>query len=321
MARNRGIFNFSANLEVKKNAPLDSRIVVNTIQELTETATWADNDNKVWLYDGIVVSVLENHGLYMLTNYDAVTAPTAYSDLSNWTAVDASAAKTDVTDNLTSTSTTSALSANQGKVLKEEIDSLKTSLSTVYIYKGSVNDFASLPKSAQTGDTYNVVEANGNIPAGTNYAWNGESWDALGGSVDLSEYYNKTQVDSQITEALSPVNQQIEDLQTSIKANTSALNVINGTEEIVGSLANTLKIAKEYTDTQLTNYVEKTEGSSLITAAKLALIDTNAENISKLTQRVETNEASLATLKGDGEGSINNIVDNAINTSLSWCDL
>ena len=67
MARNRGIFNFSANLEVKKNAPLDSRVVVDTLIELTETSTWADSDNKVWLYDGIVVSVRENHGLYMLT--------------------------------------------------------------------------------------------------------------------------------------------------------------------------------------------------------------------------------------------------------------
>ena len=54
MVRNRGIFNFSANLEVKKNAPLDSRVVVDTLIELTETSTWADSDNKVWLYDGIV---------------------------------------------------------------------------------------------------------------------------------------------------------------------------------------------------------------------------------------------------------------------------
>ena len=36
---------------------------------------------------------------------------------------------------------------------------------------------------------YNVVNANGNIPAGTNYAWNGTSWDALGG--DMSAYLRK----------------------------------------------------------------------------------------------------------------------------------
>lgn len=320
MARNRGIFNFSANLEVKKNAPLDSRVVVGTLLELTETSTWADSDNKVWLYDGIVVSVLENHGLYMLTNYDAVTAPTAYTDSSNWVAVDASAAKTDITDSLISTSTTSALSANQGKVLKDEIDTLKTSLSTVYIYKGSVDTYDALPKEATTGDTYNVVAAYGNTPAGTNYAWNGENWDALGGSVDLSSYYTKNETDLAIGEAISEVSGKVSTLETSVTQNTSALNILNGTEETVGSLANTLKTAKDYTDTQLTEYVTKVEGSSLISGEKLALIDTNAADITALKSRVEANEAALATLNGSANtsGSVINTVNSAINSALEW---
>lgn len=323
MARNRGLFNFSANLEVKKNAPLDSRIVVDTLLELTETSTWADSENKVWLYNGIVVSVIENHGLYMLTNYDAVTAPTAYTDIDNWVAVDASAAQTDVTDNLTSTSTTSALSANQGRVLKGEIETLKTSLAAVYVYKGSVDAFADLPTDANVGDTYNVVAANGNIPAGTNYAWNGTAWDALGGQLDLSNYYTKDQTDSAISTAVSGVTGNVEALQTSVAANTAALNVLNGTEETTGSLANTLKTAKDYTDTQLTGYVAKVEGSSLITNEKLQLIDTNAADISQLETRVEANEAAIATLKGtaDTAGSVLNTVNSSINTALQWNEI
>lgn len=323
MARNRGIFNFSANLEVKKNAPLDSRVVVDTLIELTETSTWADSDNKVWLYDGIVVSVRENHGLYMLTNYDAVTAPTAYTDSDNWVAVDASAAKTDVTDNLTSTSTTSALSANQGRVLKGEIDNLKTSLSAVYIYKGSVDTYDALPTGAAIGDTYNVVTAYGSTPAGTNYAWNGESWDALGGSVDLSSYYTKSEADEAISEAVSEVSGDVSALEESVAQNTSALNVLNGTEETAGSLANTLKTAKDYTDTQLTGYVAKVEGSSLISEEKLALIDTNATDIAALEVRVEANEAALAILNGDAStsGSVINTVNSAINSALEWNEI
>lgn len=319
MARNRGIFNFSANLEVKKNAPLDSRVVVDTLIELTETSTWADSDNKVWLYDGIVVSVRENHGLYMLTNYDAVTAPTAYTDSNNWVAVDASAAKTDVTDSLTSTSTTSALSANQGRVLKENIDNLKTSLSAVYIYKGSVNTYDDLPAEVATGDTYNVVSAHGSTPAGTNYAWNGESWDALGGSVDLSAYYTKEQADAAISGAVSKVSTDVSTLKESVDQNTSALNVLNGAEETTGSLANTLKLAKGYTDTQLKGYVVKVEGSSLISGEKLALIDTNAANIAALQAKVEANEAALAKLNGDENtpGSLTN----TINSALSWNEI
>lgn len=323
MARNRGIFNFSANLEVKKNAPLDSRVVVDTLIELTETSTWADSDNKVWLYDGIVVSVRENHGLYMLTKYDAVTAPTAYTDSNNWVAVDASAAKTDVTDNLTSTSTTSALSANQGRVLKENIDNLKTSLSAVYIYKGSVDTYDALPTKVAIGDTYNVVAAHGSTPAGTNYAWNGESWDALGGSVDLSSYYTKSEADKAISGAVSKVSENVSTLTESVAQNTSALNVLNGTEETAGSLANTLKIAKEYTNTQLTGYVAKVEGSSLISEEKLALIDTNATNIAALQAKVEANEAALATLNGDAStsGSVIHTVNLAINSALEWNEL
>lgn len=320
MARNRGIFNFSANLEVKKNAPLDSRVVVDTLIELTETSTWADSDNKVWLYDGIVVSVLENHGLYMLTNYNAVTAPTAYTDSANWVAVDASAAKTDVTDNLTSTSTTSALSANQGRVLKDNIDNLKSSLSAVYIYKGSVDTYDKLPTEVAIGDTYNVVAAYGNTPAGTNYAWNGENWDPLGGSVDLSTYYTKSEADEAISGAVSKVSGDVSTLKESVAKNTSALNVLNGTEETAGSLANTLKIAKDYTSTQLTGYVAKVEGSSLIPEEKLKLIDTNATNIEALKARVEANEAALATLNGDAStsGSVINTVNSAINSALEW---
>lgn len=323
MARNRGIFNFSANLEVKKNAPLDSRVVVDTLIELTETSTWADSDNKVWLYDGIVVSVRENHGLYMLTNYNAVTAPTAYTDSANWVAVDASAAKIDVTDKLDSTSTTSALSANQGRVLKDNIDNLKKSLSAVYIYKGSVDTYDKLPTEVAIGDTYNVVAAYENTPAGTNYAWNGESWDPLGGSVDLSAYYTKSEADEAISGAVSKVSGDVSALKESVAQNTSALNVLNGTEETTGSLANTLKIAKDYTDTQLTGYVSKVEGSSLISEEKLKLIDTNATNIEALKARVEANEAALATLNGDAStsGSVINTVNSAINSALEWNEI
>lgn len=323
MARNRGLFNFSANLEVKKNAPLDSRVVVDTLLELTETSTWADSDNKVWLYNGIVVSVIENHGLYMLTNYDAATNPTAYTEADNWVAVDASAAHIDVIDNLTSTSTTSALSANQGKVLIGEIDSIKHSLSSVYTFKGSVNTYEELPTNASTGDTYNVVAAHGNVPKGTNYAWNGESWDALGGEVDLSNYYTKAETNKEISSAINGVSENLTTLQSQVTTNTSALAVINGAEATPGSLANNLKVAKDYTDTQLTGYVAKVEGSSLISNDKLALIDTNASDISALETRVEANEAALTTLKGDKNttGSVLNLINTELTSALEWHEL
>ena len=73
--------------------------------------------------------------------------------------------------------------------LKASAETLNNRFTSVYTYKGSVANFALLPNSGKVvGYVYNVVAANGNIPAGTNYAWNGTEWDALGGTVDLSNY-------------------------------------------------------------------------------------------------------------------------------------
>ena len=59
----------------------------------------------------------------------------------------------------------------------------KTDIVNVYKYKGSVENFEALPKEGQTaGDVYDVKAAHGDNPAGTNYAWDGKQWDALGGA-------------------------------------------------------------------------------------------------------------------------------------------
>lgn len=169
MARERGTFNFSASLEVKKQGALDSRLVIQTYAELLLAATWADTDNKLWLYDGMIVSVVNDttgkNGIYMLTNKDS------YNEDASWKRVDAEAAeKTTVEDILTSTSTTNALSANQGRVLKGMIDSNSEDIATVtsdlsdFIdTKGKANGIASLdengkiPASQLNGELGRVV--------------------------------------------------------------------------------------------------------------------------------------------------------------------
>lgn len=66
---------------------------------------------------------------------------------------------------------------------------LKSDLTSVYKYKGSVATVDALPTTATDGDVYNV-EADG-----MNYAWNGAEWDALGGSVTI-ETATTTEIDS-----------------------------------------------------------------------------------------------------------------------------
>lgn len=72
---------------------------------------------------------------------------------------------------------------------KSDLDSAIGALGVVLKYKGTKQTYADLPSTGnKEGDVWNVVEANGTTPAGTNYAWDGSKWDALGGSVDLSGY-------------------------------------------------------------------------------------------------------------------------------------
>lgn len=76
----------------------------------------------------------------------------------------------------------------------------KADLTKAYIYRGSVDDTTGLPKDAKVGDVYNINNQftyNDKVyPAGTNVAWNGTQWDPLGGTVDLSKYYTKTEADN-----------------------------------------------------------------------------------------------------------------------------
>lgn len=90
MARNKGTFNFSANLEPKVQAPLDARTVVDTVAELTQAATWQDTNGDVWLFDGLVVSIAQTGELYMLTDKAAYTSP------ASWKRIDGGGAESDV---------------------------------------------------------------------------------------------------------------------------------------------------------------------------------------------------------------------------------
>ena len=58
---------------------------------------------------------------------------------------------------------------------------LKSDITNMYKYKGSVTDASKLPTSGQTtGDVYNIEAASAYGGAGMNVAWNGSAWDPLG---------------------------------------------------------------------------------------------------------------------------------------------
>lgn len=62
---------------------------------------------------------------------------------------------------------------------------LKSDLTSVYRYKGSVANYASLPAADNVvGDVWNVEAT------GMNYAWDGEKWDPLGETITIENITN-----------------------------------------------------------------------------------------------------------------------------------
>lgn len=76
-------FNFSGNLEVKKEGPLDAKLYVFNFEDLTNPATWQDDDGNVWLYNTMVVGVGSgaSAALYMLTDKTKYTQASAWVKL------------------------------------------------------------------------------------------------------------------------------------------------------------------------------------------------------------------------------------------------
>ena len=234
------------------NLPLDNR----TVQ-----ATLADRDAMptIQLVEGLFVYVKENKTAYILKGFDP--------DGSNrvWETV-ATGKVVEIIDSLESDRTDAALSAAQGKALKTLVDDLKASVAAALDYKGTKDTYDALPTEGnKKGDVWNVVAAHGTTPAGTNYAWDGTQWDPLGGTIDLSGYYTKTQVDDAISAA-----------KTELEAADTAL------EGQIATVTN-----------QLNNKVDKVEGSGLISDTDLNQIRTNKSDIESLQTSVGGKQEAL----------------------------
>lgn len=261
------------------NLPLDNR----TVQ-----ATLADRDAMptIRLVEGLFVYVKENKTAYILKGFDP--------DGSNrvWETV-ATGKVVEIIDSLESDKTYAALSAAQGKALKTLIDDLKASVAAALDYKGTKDSYDQLPSSGnKKGDVWNVVGAHGTTPAGTNYAWDGTQWDPLGGTIDLSGYYTKSQVDDAISAA-----------KTELEAADTAL------EGQITTVTN-----------QLNNKVDKVEGSGLISDTDLNQIRTNKSDIESLQTSVGGKQEALTegqAISITEENVIDVKLDPASNEALS----
>lgn len=80
MARNKGMFEFAANFEVKAAEALDPRVVVETKSDLINKETWPYDGNTLYLYNGLLVGVADEGNVYMLIDSTKALEP----DYSGW---------------------------------------------------------------------------------------------------------------------------------------------------------------------------------------------------------------------------------------------
>lgn len=269
MARNKGNFLFPANFQVKMQEALDPRIAVRAKTELISKETWPYDGDTLYLYPNLIVGTDE--GVFRLKDVSKALNP----DYSGWEKVGVPDDMLVIVDSLDSTATDKALSANQGRVLMNELNSLSAKLTGIYTYKGSKATYEELPTDASLGDVYNVEAAYDGHPAGTNYAWNGMYWDALAGSIDLSKYYTMEQVnelvkaetdraiarENEIISLVNDVNERINSFEdrlskieegdvttvlTKIEEIESAIEVLNGDASVEGSIENKINKAARW---------------------------------------------------------------------------
>lgn len=261
------------------NLPLDNRTIQATVSDRDAMPT-------IQLVEGLIVYVKENKTLYVLKSFDADGSNRVWEPL-------AVGAVIEIINTLESDRTDAALSAAQGKALKTLVDDLRASVAAALDYKGTKDTYEDLPsEDNKKGDVWNVVAAHGSTPAGTNYAWDGTQWDPLGGTVDLSGYYTKSQVDS----AISTAKSELEAADTAL-------------EEQITTVTN-----------QLTNKVDKVEGSGLISDTDLNQIRTNKANIESLTTSVGEKQEILTegeAVSISEENVIDVKLDPASDTALS----
>lgn len=209
------------------------------IKKLKNGAIITDNSDDNWvitvqkLQDTEVIFAgitFKSFKVYIKT----ITVTISGSNYTNMAVITADRYVPNVINNLTSSDTANALSAAQGKALNDKI----SALGSVYRIKGSKTNISEILAltDAKVGDVWNVINAftfgGKPYPANTNIVCLVETstsdhdennWDPIGGTVDLSPYAKKTEVeesDNKIWEQLGVVVSKDEIVDNLTSTNT-----------------------------------------------------------------------------------------------------
>lgn len=170
--RDRGTFNFSGNLEVKKDAPLEARSLVNSYADLVKPETWTDEQGGIWKYDCMLVSCKDRPGkVYQLS-------PGAdYTKESSWILIgDTSELNSKVQQFINSKGAPNGLaSLNESGIIPSA--QLPSYVDDVI----EVDTFSNLPDTGESGKIYIVQDTN------LTYRWSGTDYVEISKSLALGE--------------------------------------------------------------------------------------------------------------------------------------
>lgn len=170
--RDRGTFNFSGNLEVKKDAPLEARSLVNSYADLVKPETWTDEQGGIWKYDCMLVSCKDRPGkVYQLS-------PGAdYTKESSWILIgDTSELNNKVQEFIDSKGAPNGLaSLNESGIIPSA--QLPSYVDDVI----EVDTFSNLPGTGESGKIYIVQDTN------LTYRWSGTDYVEISKSLTLGE--------------------------------------------------------------------------------------------------------------------------------------
>ena len=170
--RDRGTFNFSGNLEVKKDAPLEARSLVNSYADLVKPETWTDEQGGIWKYDCMLVSCKDRPGkVYQLS-------PGAdYTKESSWILIgDTSELNNKVQEFIDSKGAPNGLaSLNESGIIPSA--QLPSYVDDVI----EVATFSNLPGTGESGKIYIVQDTN------LTYRWSGTDYVEISKSLALGE--------------------------------------------------------------------------------------------------------------------------------------
>lgn len=338
MARGTNTFSLGAGFNITGQEPIDSRIVVSALSDLTTEETW----NGVGLYNGLVVAVTESSTLYVLKNRDDVTNPESWvavggdvsADLAELTA-DVEGLKTSKQDKIIAGNgidlnadgkTVSIKIDPAGSGLEVGPDGLKAAIPEAAEYtiaaatsptEGYLKSYELRKNGAKVGVSIDIPK---DLVVTKGEVKEVETQDDPYSGAQVGDLYLELTIANQSTPVYIPVKSltdvytgstyisvdagvisvKYDDLKNQINTDLVApiSSKVTALEATVGEEGSGL--VKDVADlkTSLANKVDKVDGSSLITSEKLALIDTNASNISELQSDLSAKLDNTATVNG-----------------------